>query len=58
MKKLNEQLAALVNKYEETKDKELVLQLAIMVRDMCGLGDPIITQRALLLIDEAIEKTG
>lgn len=58
MKICNEQLADLLKQYEETHDEKLISHMAVMIRAMRGEGDAILTQRALLIIDEAIEKTG
>lgn len=58
MKGQNWELAALINRYEETKERNIALDIAIKISEMRGLGDPVLTQRALLIIDEEIKKTG
>lgn len=58
MKNQNHELAALVGRYEETQDSKIALDIAIKISEMRGLGDPILTQRALLIIDEEIKKNG
>jgi hypothetical protein len=56
MNSQNQALAVLICKYEETKDKNIVLDIAVKISDMRGLGDPILVQRALEIIDEVVRR--
>jgi|GEM_PF-6846823 len=52
MKIKNQELAALICKFEETKDKNILLDMAIKASEIQGVGDPILVQTALNIINE------